>query len=80
MERAIIRKEIGERPQNTERKIVVMNNVHIPTNILRNLPYADRIPMDDFDDLDLVCEFNDMFGFSGSNGVHNHISTNEYLN
>ena len=31
-----------------------MNTTYVPSEILRNLPYEFRIPINDFDDLELV--------------------------
>jgi hypothetical protein len=64
---------LGKDPR-TLRKIVVMNPSYVPPKILRNLPYEYRIPINDLDDIELMTDFHDNWGFGGSKGTHNNIS------
>ena len=50
---------LGKDPR-TLRKLVVMNASYVPPEILRNLPYEYRVPINDLDDLELFMkeEFN----------------------
>ena len=47
-----------------------MTTSYVPTEILRNLPYEYRCPIDDFDELEMVMEMNDESGWTGS-----HVTT-----
>ena len=55
-----------------------MTTSYVPTEILRNLPYEFRCPIDDFDELEMVMEVNDKSGWTSSNGtIHNCIGMND---